>query len=77
MALRQTFAHADPRRGAERKIRGVDAVIGAIDQRHLKIDDGKSERPARQPVIDALFNRGDVVARNRTADHRFEELEAI
>ena len=70
------FADADPRRGAERQIGGIDAVIGAVGQRHLHIDDGKAERPAQQAVDHALFHRADIVARHRAADDLFVKLEA-
>src|SRR5262249_4532506 len=77
LALRQALAHADPGRGAERKIGGVDAVIGAVGQYHLQIDNGKTERPSRKTVVDPFFDRGNVVARYRATNNRFVELEAF
>ena len=51
-------------------------MIRAVGQRHLHVDDGKAERPARQSVDHALFHRADIVPRHRAADHLFLELEA-
>ena len=76
LALRQRLAHADPRRGAEREIGGVDAVIGAVRQRDVEVDDGEAERPAREAVDHALLHRADIVARHRAADDLFVEFEA-
>ncbi len=76
LALRQRFAHADPRRGAEREIGGIDAVIGAVGQRDVHVDDGEAERPARETVDHALLHRADIVARHRAADDLFVEFKA-
>src|SRR4051794_6444677 len=65
LALRQCFAHAGPRRRTEREIGGIDAVVGAVRQSDVDVDDGEAERPARETVDHALFDRADIVARYR------------
>ena len=76
LALRQRFADADPRRGAEREIRGIHAVIRTVSQRHMDVNDGKAERPAQQSIDHALFHRADIISRHRAADDLFLKLEA-
>ena len=75
LALRQRFAHAGPRRRTEREIGGIDAVVGAVRQRDVDVDDGKPSGP-RATVDHALFDRADIVARYRTADDLFVEFKA-
>src|SRR3954452_964672 len=54
--------------GLERHVRAVDRVKLAGDQFDREIDDRKAERPMLQRLDDALLDRRDVVARDRTAD---------
>src|SRR6185295_14188747 len=75
LALRQRFAHAGPRRRTEREIGGIDAVVGAVRQRDVDVDDGEAERPARETVDYALLDRADIVARYRTADDLFVKFK--
>ena len=44
VALRQAFGDTDAARGAKRHVGGIDRVIRAVDQRHVKVDHRKTER---------------------------------
>src|SRR5262245_18436845 len=67
LALRQAFGDANASRGPKRYIGRVDRVVRAVDQRHMKVDHGKAQRPVLQAVDYAFPDRGDVVAPNDAA----------
>ena len=50
-------------------------MVGTVRQRDVDVDDGEAERPARETVDHALFDRADIVARYRTADDFLVELK--
>ena len=76
LALRQRLGDADAAGDAERHVGGIDAVIGAVDQRHRDVDDGKSQRAVLERVDHAFLDRGDVVARHHAAGDLLLEHEA-
>src|SRR5207342_2941085 len=51
-------------------------VVGAVDERHRKIDHREPKRPVLERVDYAFFHRRDVVARHHTAGDAILELEA-
>src|SRR6185312_15140875 len=53
--------------GLERRIRRVDGVIGAVDQRHREIDHGKAKRPGFEEIDDALLDRWNEIPRHHAA----------
>src|SRR5690606_9709315 len=59
----------------KRKNRGVDVVVGTVDQRSLDAEHREaSQRTGRQDAFDTLLNAGDVFLGNRTTDNLgFEE----
>jgi hypothetical protein len=58
--------------------RGVDVVVGTVDQRRLDAEHREaSERTRRHDAFDALLNAGDVFLRDRAADDLGFELEVV
>src|SRR5262249_3370210 len=76
LALRQSFHDADASGGAERLIRGVHRVVGAVDPRDRKIDPGGTKRTVLESIEDAFLDRRDIVSRNDSAGDAVFELEA-
>src|SRR6185436_20710858 len=62
--------------GPESLIGRVHRVVGAVDERHRKIDHREPKRPVLERVDYAFFHRRDVVARHHTAGDAILELEA-
>jgi hypothetical protein len=68
-AFSRSFAERGARRDFEGQHRGVDVVVGAVDQRDLDVDHREAgERTRVHDRLDALLDARDVFLRHRTAD---------
>ncbi len=75
--VRERVAQTHRGRGLERHLGAVDGVVLAVEAGDLHVDDGEAERAAvLLGLDDALFDRGDEVARDHAADDRVDELVA-
>ena len=62
----------------ERHLRGVDLVVGAVDELDLDVDDREAgEHAGAERLLDALVDRRDVLLGNRAADDLVLELVAV
>ena len=72
------FAEAGAGGDFEGQNRGVDVVVGAVDQRRLDAEHREAgQRTGRQNALDALLDARDVFLRNGTADDLGFELEFV
>src|SRR3954452_7299206 len=63
LALRQPFGNAEAASGVERHVGGIDGMIGAVDQLYRDVDHREAERPALEPIEDALLHGWNIIAR--------------
>ena len=75
--LRERFLDRERARDLERDLRGIDLVIGTVDERcadvHHRI---AAKRAGFQRVADTAFDRRDVLLRDHAADDLIDELKA-
>ena len=58
------FLHGNATGETERKLRAVDAMVAAVDQADLAVDDLEAERAFHHRLADTVFNGGYPLARN-------------
>src|SRR5262249_49782705 len=75
LALRQPFHDADATRGAERLIRRIHRVVGAVDQRYRKIDHRETKRTVPEGIEHAFLDGRAIVSRNHSASDAVFEFE--
>src|SRR5690606_34969348 len=74
----QGFAEARTAGDFEREHRGVDVVVGAIDERHLNVNDREADqRASAHDRFDTLADARDVFLGNSAADDGIDEFEAL
>ena len=55
---------------------GIDAVGGAVNQRDLHIDDGKTDRAFVHRILHTRLDRGNPLSRDRPAGDFIDKLKA-
>src|SRR5690606_19942135 len=74
----QGFTEASTTGDFEGQHRGVDVVVGTIDEGHLHVHDREADqRACAHDRIHALLDAGDVFLRHRAANDGVDELEAL